>query len=437
MGTQLLELVQKSIDIFFTFCADTWWFWLFFGIFFAARGMWLWWRIGLHYETLNWKFVELKIPREIEKSPRAMDQVLQAFAQLQRATAPLKKKYILGTLNPWISLEMVSFGGDVHFYVRAVDHQIPIVKATFFAYYPDVEVVDVSDYTDQLPQNATDMKILKQEIRISDIVLTKSPIFQPRTYKDFETPDEAQQFDPISIFMETLGSCDSDQFIGVQYNLSHISYDWGKDKKYQKEIEALRETKFSDNAQPMADGTMYNPMLMRSPRQTDILKKAEETIGQAAFDVGIRVMSITPKAKYNDEFAARKVERMFNQYASADLNSFINAYESTTGLSPHRSPTFLIRERRHIRKTYQLQAYISRDTGTSFIAALFQSHPLFWPLGVPQTSILTTETIATLFHPPTNLVLTAPHTQRVESRKVGAPAGLPIYSDEAELGRFN
>lgn len=365
-----------------------------------------------------------------------MDQVLQACSQLQRATHQIKKKYILGIFNPWITLEMVSFGGDIHFYIRSVHDQTPIIKAAIFAYYPDIEVVEVEDYVDQLPQNATDMNLFGQELRASDLALTKSPIFQPRTYKDFETPDEAQQFDPISVFMETLGSIEKDQFIGVQYNLFHMSHDWGKSKKLQKEIEALRETKFSDKPQPMADGSMYNPMLMRSPRQTDVLKKAEETVSQSAFDTGIRVLFITPKAKYNDEFASKKVERMFNQYAAADLNSFINIYGSTTGLSPHQSPVMFIRKRRHIRKTYQLQAYINRDTGTFPIAALLQSHPLFIPIGVPKTSILTTETIATLFHPPTNLVLTAPHTQRVESRKVGAPAGLPIYSEESQLSRF-
>lgn len=391
----------------------------------------------MNYGKIKWKLIELRVPREILKSPRAMDQILQALSQLQRATHPIKKKYLLGTINPWITLEMVSFGGDVHFYIRSADYQVGIIKSSFFSYYPDVEIVEVSDYVDQLPQNATDMKIGKMEVRCSDLALKNSPIYQPRTYKDFETPDEAQQFDPISVFMETLASIEKDQFIGIQYNLSHISQNWGRSEKFQKEIKALRETKYSDKEIAIGEGNTFSPMLMRSPRETDILKKVEESCSQSAFDVGIRVLFITPKIKYNDEFASKKVERIFNQYASADLNYFDNSYRSTTGLSPHRSPVFKIRERRHLRKTYQLQAYKYRDTGTSTIAALLQSHWLFWPFRVPETSILTTETIATLFHPPTNLVLTAPHTQRVESRKMAAPAGLPIYAEESQLSRFD
>ena len=46
------------------------------------------------------------------------------------------------------------------------------------------------------------------------------------------------------------------------------------------------------------------------------------------------------------------------------------------------------------------------------------------------------EGIATLFHPPTAVVLTAPHVKRVESRKVGPPAGLPIFGEEEELEKY-
>jgi hypothetical protein len=53
-----------------------------------------------------------------------------------------------------------------------------------------------------------------------------------------------------------------------------------------------------------------------------------------------------------------------------------------------------------------------------------------------RTDILSSESLATLYHPPTTLVVTAPHTQRVESRKMGAPAGLPIYADESILDKF-
>ena len=50
--------------------------------------------------------------------------------------------------------------------------------------------------------------------------------------------------------------------------------------------------------------------------------------------------------------------------------------------------------------------------------------------------MMNTRSLATLFHPPTFLVLTAPHLRRVESKKTGPPAGLAIYGDEGDLEKF-
>ena len=53
-----------------------------------------------------------------------------------------------------------------------------------------------------------------------------------------------------------------------------------------------------------------------------------------------------------------------------------------------------------------------------------------------KTFELNTESLATLFHPPTRIVLTAPHMVRVESRKTGPPAGLAIFGDEEKIEKF-
>jgi hypothetical protein len=44
--------------------------------------------------------------------------------------------------------------------------------------------------------------------------------------------------------------------------------------------------------------------------------------------------------------------------------------------------------------------------------------------------ILTTAELATIYHVPTAVVLTSPHIKRLESKKMGPPAGLPIFEEE-------
>jgi hypothetical protein len=46
------------------------------------------------------------------------------------------------------------------------------------------------------------------------------------------------------------------------------------------------------------------------------------------------------------------------------------------------------------------------------------------------------ETLATMFHPLTSSVLTAPHLERLTSRRVSAPAGLAIYGEDEAIKKF-
>ena len=79
------------------------------------------------------------------------------------------------------------------------------------------------------------------------------------------------------------------------------------------------------------------------------------------------------------------------------------------------------------------ERYIPPETGagkflTSFLYN-FNTASKRFPLNV--------EGMATLFHPPTATVLTAPHMKRVESRKTGPPSGVAIYGGgEKDLERF-
>jgi hypothetical protein len=71
----------------------------------------------------------------------------------------------------------------------------------------------------------------------------------------------------------------------------------------------------------------------------------------------------------------------------------------------------------------------------TFIGRLITSTFFDWNFK-SQRMDMTTQCIATIFHPPTAGVLTGPHIQRVESRKVGPPAGLAIFGGEIDIEKF-
>ena len=67
----------------------------------------------------------------------------------------------------------------------------------------------------------------------------------------------------------------------------------------------------------------------------------------------------------------------------------------------------------------------------AFMATLFDLRLFNWGFRPKRFSdmVLNVEELATIFHPPTFIVLTGPLIKRVEARKIGPPAGLPIYGE--------
>ena len=149
--------------------------------------------------------MEIRMPREVTKSPRAMEQVLLAMSTLRNSTGDPREVYLDGEVTRWFSLEMVSFGGEIHFYVRCRNKLKNLVRAAFFAYYRDVEVEEVEDYIARFPANTQEMYAKGYDTWGTEMVLNKKSLFPIRTYKDFEAPAEEKEFDPIAAFLEVLG----------------------------------------------------------------------------------------------------------------------------------------------------------------------------------------------------------------------------------------
>jgi len=138
-------------------------------------------------------------------------------------------------------------------------------------------------------------------------------------------------------------------------------------------------------------------------------------------------------------FAQRAVIGALNQYASSMLNAFKHNFKSWTRVNWVYWPHFFPKRRGDARKARIWKYYRERmipDEGN--LGNLIQSSPLSWDFS-RKTFILSAEELATIYHPPSIAVLSSPILRRAESKTMGAPAGLPIFSadDEKEiLSRF-
>lgn len=441
----------EALSILAQLLGATWWFLIFLVAFPLFRSTWLHYRQELFRAAQNWTLLEIHIPREIRKGPRAMEQVLGALHQLRNAPGTPKEIYWDGELTRSFGLEIVSFGGQVHFYIRTYSKFKDLVEAAIFSYYPDIELEEVEDYAKLLPESYEKMTDQEMNVWGTELVLRKEGAYPIRSYKEFEAPDEEHQYDPISAILEVLSKVKSGEVLGIQILIAPADAKWLEEARAV--VDKLRDKKASGGGAPKAKNkidfsTGILPIietvvpekkdepkaLTRTPGETDTLKAIEENLRKPAFETLIRLIYLAPKASFFDTLAKKGVLSAFNQYGSNDLNSFAENGKAATKV---RGWGFVFPNvRLAYAKQRMLLNYRKRQTPIApFMGKLITSHMFNINFG-SKRSVLSSESLATLFHPPTFLVLTAPHVQRVESRRAGPPAGLAIFGEDVHIEKF-
>ncbi len=435
VGASVPNLGEVSIV---RFLRATWWLWLFLVLLPASRSLWLFWRQELFKRSIRFVLLEIKMPREVAKSPQAMEQVLHALHSLRNFPGDIEEKYWVGEVPRWFALEIVSFGGEIHFYVRVYAKQRNLVEAAFFSYYTDVEVVEVDDYISRLPRNAADLYARGLGIWGTEMVLDRPDAFPIKSYVDFEHVAEEKQFDPISTFLEVLSKVRQGEIVGIQILIAPGDPGWHR--RWEKLVEELRRpstAKVSSGKGPQGElAGLKETLIARSPGQTDILEAVENNLSKPAFDTLIRFIYLSPIELFYDSYARRGLTGAFNQYSSLNLNRFRQNYTMSTRTRIWHWPHVAPRSRNVYRQQRLLYNYRNREVPPeTWMGRLMTSYLLNWNFSSRRFK-MNVEGIATLFHPPTMVVLTGPHMVRVESRKTGPPAGLAIFGDEKEMDRY-
>ncbi|MGC9611099.1 MAG: hypothetical protein ABSE68_02675 [Minisyncoccia bacterium] len=432
-----LSLPQIIAAIIY-FLEQTWWLWLFLILFYLFRETWLHWKQEVFKEDINWVLLELKIPRLIEKSSKAMEQVLSALHALGNAPDNFSEKYMKGEIPRWFSFEMVGFGGEIHFYVRVFAGLRNLVEPALFSYYPDLDIIEVPDYIDRFPGKVWEMYERGLDLWGTEMKLDKDEIYPIKTYTDFENEADEKNFDPLSSFMEVLGKLKKDELLGIQILSAPASSEsWSE--KYEPELKKLREPetrKVKGRILPEGGNEEYEAAMIRSPGQTDVLKAVEENLSKPAFNTLIRFIYVSSVANYSDSFARKGIASAFNQFTALNSNSIKANKPTATMARVWNPPRIFPKTRTEFKKARLLRDYMKRDVPPEVpIGKVINSHILNWNV-VSERFNLSTKSLATLFHVPTVIVLTEPHLKHLESKRAGPPAGLAIFGEEEELEKY-
>ena len=371
--------------------------------------------------------LEILIPREIRKSPKAMEQFLEQLATLHNSPNNWKEAYIDGEITRHFSLEVVSFGGEIHFYIRTPAQFRNIMESFLYSSYSGIEIVETADYVDRLPSNTRDIYKMGLDIFGMELKLAKDEAYPIRSYILFEAIEEEKSLDPFSTLVETLSRVKKEEHLWIQFVIRPAERDW--QKKGEKVVKELKEKGISKAR--VAGSAEDMVTISRSPGETAVLEAVERNLSKAGFETVIRSVYFAPRSIFNTQLPQRGVRSTFNQYAW--LNRFSYNLNAWTLVWWGYFPFFFPKMRAEARKQALLKNYRSRAIPMGMGIEKILNSQFFFFNNKTKYFILNTEALATLYHPPSFLVVTAPFIKSTESKRLGPPAGLPIFGDDSEL----
>jgi hypothetical protein len=354
--------------------------------------------------------LQVKIPKEITKSPRAMELLLEVFYQTYEGEKI--DKYIKGSIRGWFSLELVSIGGKINFYLNIPSFFRNIVESRVYSQYPEVEITEADDYTKEVtfgqPNSPWDIKGW-------DYGLKKADAYPIKTYIDYEMekdPKEEFKIDPMTPLLEFLSSIKPTERVWVQILIMGAKDRFAEVKKGKKTGKMVDWKGFggknlidelmnrNTDAKDMSVWLKVNPTNV----ERDVITSVDRNLNKIGFDVGIRSIYAATEGIKPDVGVG--LNSAFKQFGSDKLNSFKPALQ--TGFdNPWQDPWGWRTTRRKIK---HFQYYCNRS--------------FFYPPAGKKPIGLSTEELATIYHFP-GLVATTPSLERIPSKRGEPPANLP------------
>lgn len=374
---------------------------------------WFFWRNWVKFVRMQFLseqeycLLEFRMPKEITKSPVAMEVFINALYQTS-GEGNWFDKFWKGGMRAWFSLEMVSIEGQVRFFIWTRKNLKKIIETQLYSQYPDVEVAEVEDYAKDVVYDPS-----KMDLWGTYFVKARDSFYPIKTYVDYgldKDPKEELKIDPITPVIELLGSLGQGEQMWIQIvirahreELKKPGTWFGKtDWKHFAMLEIKTKMK-----RDKGDGEVMDKLTKGEKNAIDAIEKS---ISKAPFDAGIRALYIADKEVYNKGNQGGLVGSM-RQYGSNDLNGF--KPDKTTGFDyPWQDITGrkLVKKKEHILKSYKERGFFK---------------PLYKPKDVGGAFILSAEELATIYHFP-GKVASTPTFTRLPSRKADAPSNLPI-----------
>ncbi len=356
--------------------------------------------------------LEIRLPHEVMKSPVAMQTVLDGIYS-KGGEGTFLDRIWTGKIRATYSFEIASFEGQVHFYVWTRAGMRRTVERTFYAHYPDCEILEVEDYATRFPFSLETHDLFGSDYKLA------GPIGVPiKTYIDYKldqtSTKEEQKTDPLSHIVELLGSMGTGEYFWVQIicranKKEDITYGKYRNKKTYEEIAKEEVSNIRNNLEEkitFPDGKEGKTL---SDRQINRIKAMNRVmLASTHWDVGIRALYVAKRGCFDGTTISATLN-MWLPFGSPGYNS---VSPTSTGLNKFDYPWQDFNNMRQ-----------NKIKGELFDA--YRRRSWFYPPYRQKHFMLTSEELATLFHIPGTVAKT-PTLTRIQSTRGQAPANLPM-----------
>ncbi len=392
----------------------------------GAWRVWLWYVQSLFLSGRNPVLLEMKVPREITKSPRAMEIAFALFSISSGETTFIHRAW-KGQVRPFFSFEMASFGGEIHFYIWTWKNYKSEVESAIYGQYPEVELYEVEDYATKFEFDpdkhgvfCTDWRLEAYHSDLKPDTLRISA-YQPKSYIDYELdkdPKEEHRVDPLATVVEFMSNIEPQEQIWVQIIIrkcgnvgvlwqSEMDHDWLHAMEHEVETLRAKAALVDDHAlEELGFTGERTPQARPSWRMTEQMRTMERHMGKYPFETGMRGVYITSGHMHGPTYTGTRW-----LWKPLGNPHYMSQFRPRRWHNPFDYPWQDVADFR-----YNLMAKRFFDA--------YRRRSFFHTPWVTPTFVLTNETLATIWHPPSSSVQ-APGLRRIPSTKASAPSNLP------------
>lgn len=453
---------------------------------------WSWWLEyvrKLKISEAKFTMIEIKIPKEVFKSPAAIEVMLNSMYADTRP--PLFTKGLVtkwstlitdfgkwygalwtGVWPLWWSLEVASIEGNIYFFIRCEPKNRETIENLLYSQFPQAEITEVDDYTKYVPPfkagGAWDLRGCEYRLKETfapdpknDKVKMPIDALPLKTYVDYGLHDsfnleEEQKIDPLVPFLQSMGSLGIGEQawfqIVMQGSWAHFDnpnaekkadkpfVSWQDVGKYYIDQillkpwqSKLREEKDGDKVdaegKPIKKDVMNSGFKDAPEREKARIETIERKLVKPGYDAGIRLMYIAKSDKFNkNKFA--EIKNSLKQFNAPNLNSLevVNGTDDNFDYpwQDYRDLKKFTNREKMFKRYIKREFFYPPEMGATVFVKKMLDRPLVnATIGKPVISVLGTEELATIFHFPGSVAQTSA-LGRIEAQKAEPPANLPI-----------